>query len=364
MQSSGHSKLANLDVLRSIAAFNVVLFHYPQFFQISPGVQADDFQLQTMPLYALFPWGYQFGAWMVHFFWMLSGFIFYRIYADRRSVSARSFFAHRVARLYPLHIITLLVVAVLQWLSQWQLQRFLIVGNNDAWHFFLNLFMASSWGLEQGYSFNGPIWSVSVEVLVYALFFVFLKRVGVRLGSSLMGFVLLFVLLNFSGLHAQVLDCAALFATGGLVSEVDRQLRARFSGNFNTALAALACAAALLRIGSSSLPPSVLVHWLLYPSVMWLAAALDARGISSGRVGLALGSLTYGSYLIHVPVQIALVLVMDVCLHSRALAMSPYFFCFYFACVGALAALSSRYIEGPLQKICLRRLEITGPTPA
>ena len=35
--------------------------------------------------------------------------------------------------------------------------------------------MASEWGITQGESFDGPIWSVSVEVLVYLLFFLMLR---------------------------------------------------------------------------------------------------------------------------------------------------------------------------------------------
>jgi peptidoglycan/LPS O-acetylase OafA/YrhL len=42
---------------------------------------------------------------------------------------------------------------------------------NDAWHALLNVFLAPAWGLEQGWSFNGPAWSISVEVLLYAGFF-------------------------------------------------------------------------------------------------------------------------------------------------------------------------------------------------
>lgn len=48
---------------------------------------------------------------------------------------------------------------------------YFVYPNNDIKHFLLNLFFASSWSFESGHSFNGPIWSVSVEVLLHALFF-------------------------------------------------------------------------------------------------------------------------------------------------------------------------------------------------
>ena len=35
----------------------------------------------------------------------------------------------------------------------------------------------SSWGFENGHSFNAPIWSVSVEVAIYILFFFLLSLI-------------------------------------------------------------------------------------------------------------------------------------------------------------------------------------------
>ena len=36
----------------------------------------------------------------------------------------------------------------------------------------LNLFFASEWGQQYGYSFNAPVWSVSIEILLYVIFFI------------------------------------------------------------------------------------------------------------------------------------------------------------------------------------------------
>ena len=53
-----------------------------------------------------------------------------------------------------------------------------VYGNNDLPHFVLQLFLASDWAGRSDWSFNGPIWSISVEILVYALFYG-LCRLGV-----------------------------------------------------------------------------------------------------------------------------------------------------------------------------------------
>ncbi len=74
----------------------------------------------------------------------------------------------RFSRLYPLHLATLLLVALGQVLVSHFFGSWFIYGNNDITHFIGQLFFASAW-FEN--SFNGPTWSVSVEIFLYILFF-------------------------------------------------------------------------------------------------------------------------------------------------------------------------------------------------
>ena len=83
-----------------------------------------------------------------------------------RFKDSKKFFVNRFTRLYPLHFITLIIVAVLQFFSFKSLNQFMIFDYNDIYHFFLNIFFISSWGFEKGMSFNQPIWSVSYEIIV------------------------------------------------------------------------------------------------------------------------------------------------------------------------------------------------------
>lgn len=69
-----------------------------------------------------------------------------------------------------MHFLTLVIVAVLQAVSVARFGASQIYDNNNVYHFVLQLFFASEWGLQAGHSFNAPIWSVSVEILVYAGF--------------------------------------------------------------------------------------------------------------------------------------------------------------------------------------------------
>jgi peptidoglycan/LPS O-acetylase OafA/YrhL len=122
---------------------------------------------KLLPLYSAIKPVYTHGGLAVQMFWTISGFIFFYKYAQRihdRDVRWFQFFIFRFSRLYPLHFVTLLAVAGLQAAAYYAMHKeYFVTGNNDITHFILNLFMASNWFTGIGYSFNSPIWSVSVE---------------------------------------------------------------------------------------------------------------------------------------------------------------------------------------------------------
>jgi len=205
--------LCNIDLLRGIAALAILFWHYQHFYFPRAGVNGVADSRAEQPLFDEFAWLYLHGDWAVQFFWILSGFIFFHVYASRRDVGLWEYFSNRFSRLYPLHFITLFVVAWLQFLSWSWFGHFQIYQLNDVWHFILNLFMASHWGFQEGYSFNGPIWSISVEILVYAMFFCFIRAFEIRLVTSAL--FLVFSLILFSVSQGPISACAVFFAVGG-----------------------------------------------------------------------------------------------------------------------------------------------------
>ena len=92
------TRIPELDSLRGFAAIGVVLWHYSSHFN-------------ARPLDALFRPFYDAGFYLVDFFFVLSGFVLTRAYLneDRQYRCTRNIL-DRVARLYPLHILTLVVV--------------------------------------------------------------------------------------------------------------------------------------------------------------------------------------------------------------------------------------------------------------
>ncbi len=179
--SSGRSHSTNpvvpkhfysLDALRGIAALGVVVYHWNHFFYI--GTAKPSIDLTRLPFFRVLRLCYTQGWEAVDLFFCLSGFIFFWLYRhkiSKRETTTKEFFLLRFSRLYPLHFLTLIFVTVWQMFMLRRYGAFFVYGNNDLYHFVLQLFFASDWGFEKGLSYNGPIWSVSVEVLCYAAFF-------------------------------------------------------------------------------------------------------------------------------------------------------------------------------------------------
>ena len=158
---TGH--LYAVDLARGLAALAVLFWHYQHFYYPAAGIAVTP-DPRLLPLHDLFFPLYDQGFLAVNFFWLLSGFVFSMVYRPGEATT-RSFVVHRIARLYPLHLVTLLALVVLQTASLAATGHFQIYPANDLPHFAANLAFMSD-----GTSFNGPIWSVSVELVAYAAF--------------------------------------------------------------------------------------------------------------------------------------------------------------------------------------------------
>ena len=175
-QTAPANKLIALEALRFLSAFAILVFHYRHFFYVAS--EPVGLVQERLPLYGVLHVLYDSGRLGVWIFWCISGFIFFWKYRDAiagRTIGGWQFFVLRFSRLYPLHFVTLLVVALLQ-ATYFNLHGcFFAYQSNDVWHFLAQLFLASEWNGREDLSFNGPIWSISVEVLVYLWFFLMLR---------------------------------------------------------------------------------------------------------------------------------------------------------------------------------------------
>jgi peptidoglycan/LPS O-acetylase OafA/YrhL len=186
------------------------------------------------------------------------------------------------------------------------------------------------------------------------MFFAYLKSLGVNLFSS--AALLLCSLVFYNIAPNSIFQCIALFSLGGFVHQVGEFAWQRWGAAANVACAIGVTVAATTVLFYAPLSPVVGVPWMLFPALIWLAATLDGAGVSSGRVGLALGQLTYASYLIHVPIQIIVIMVLDGLVGSRSVINSTVFLFGFVATVLTLAWLTNRFIERPAQEFFRRHL--------
>jgi peptidoglycan/LPS O-acetylase OafA/YrhL len=302
----------------------------------------------------------------VQVFWCISGFIFFARYG--RSVSSgeespRRFAWARFSRLYPLHLLTLFAVAALQWVYVDRHGESFVYQNNDFAHFAAQLAMASSWQIPSGphtYSFNGPIWSVSLELIAYFAFFVVARRFGSSL-ATVISMLVAVVFVDKVGGHHPVFSCIVYFYLGALVfrsSEWVTGQRRRTA--IISALGAALSAAALIALNKTSVSVAMLV---IAPAALLVAALSCQRsGPLVGRTATVLGNTTYASYLLHFPLQLLCVLGMEALGVVRPLA-AGWFFITYMAVTFLLAAVCYEFFEWPAQQWLRMRFARRSPEP-
>lgn len=352
---SGEGAFYAIDILRGLAAMAILIFHYKNFF-----VSTNDIpfaRIYENPAAQILWAIHKYGANAVMLFWAISGFVFMHVYAGKKSISTKEFWINRVARLYPLHLATLLIIAGLQFVSLETLQTFQIYQVNDAKHFLLQIFFASQWGFEDGPSFNGPIWSVSIEILIYAVFCLYFKSLPINL-LSLAATIFIFVFLFFMT-DSMIALCGYYFFVGSAVYatwQVTTALPQKLM--FYCGLAATLSVIIVMFIISSvsfSVSLALQLSALFAATIFTIAAGESAFGNKTLKKFSVIGDITYSSYLLHSPIQIAFLIVVGNGLINGSIILNPYFYIGYLVFVCFMAWLTFKYFERPAQKLIRRK---------
>lgn len=357
----------SLDVLRGLAALAVVFWHWQHFFMSNSSFP---FDTQQQPFYTLFSLFYQRGAMAVDLFFCLSGFIFFWLYKsniENGRVGGRTFFLLRLSRLYPLHLLTLIVVAVGQYWTVQQWGRPFVYPSNDPTHFFLQLFFASAWGLEKGYSFNGPIWSVSVEFFLYALFFFLARRGGLGFRKTLV-FVLVGIAMR--GFNVHLARGIHSFFIGGLTYLTYHQIlinkEFRYKkwalGGFAllTSIWILLFSPVQIHFAGVGIIKNLFVIDFIFPLTILVLALIETRRGTVGKRLAFLGDISYSSYLWHFPLQLAFIHVTSAWHRGLEFYYSPLSLGLFFAVLLVVSHGSYRFYERPIQTFLRKRFELRG----
>ncbi len=344
-------RYSSIEILRFLTSVSVLLYHYRHFFSpyniFSKNVYENT--KKDLPFFDLIDWLYAYGFYGVHIFYTISGFVFAYVYLSYpKQTTFKEFSVNRVARLYPLHFATLLFVAFMQifYISNYGESQFGFI--NDFYHFVLQIFFISSWGFESSHSFNFPIWSVSIEMGIYVLFFILLKYL--QKYNLIFALILLTILTFIHKLeiyNSLFTECARLFFSGVVVFYLYQRFILRkyvliilglllflasFYGNFKTYIFC----------------PAILIIFLNFE--------ITIKKDSLKKIFNNLGNMTYSLYLLHVPTQLIITLVINNIFDSPEIFYNHFFFIFYFLLLFILASITFSLYEKPLNNYVRKTL--------
>lgn len=179
--------LSSLTALRGIAALLVAVFHFEMAVaRFVPAAQSMFFEKCYL---------------MVDLFFIMSGFIMLHVYNSQfkdkiQAKSLKNFLVARFARIYPLHLFSLLLLVVLvRWLTDWGNPPIILEQPTDI---LPNIFLLHSFGFTKIYNWNIPSWSISAEWAAYLLFPIIALCINKKKAISVIILILLIVIAYYS----------------------------------------------------------------------------------------------------------------------------------------------------------------------
>ena len=178
------------DLFRFLLAFSVVLFHYKHF-AIGQALQlpASDF---APPFQNNLQYFYSYGYHAVIVFFFLSGYVLTKQAESNRDTpfEARQFIRKRLARVYPAHLASLVIMCLFSLWVAVNHYSYFITYNDNLSSFLFSLFLLNGVGLVPDNSFNLPAWSLSVEMICYVSFAIICRTVNRQTPVFILGVLL------------------------------------------------------------------------------------------------------------------------------------------------------------------------------
>lgn len=252
----------------------------------------------------------------VDLFFVLSGFILSHVYLDGFGAGRftySSFITLRLARIYPLHVATLLFTLLLVGVATLKGMPLDPNAGNPA-ALPAHLLLLQAWGVAPTASFNHPSWSISAEWFAYLSFPAVAAAAWRLRGRPMLAVglaILLLVAMNliFAAVAGFPLT-QATFQWGALRivpafllgAALYLAYRAGAVDRPKVATAA-AMAASLILIAASSFSRADVVIVIACGLLVLAMAGLgrDGAGILSSRVLVYLGEISFATYMIYVP---------------------------------------------------------------
>lgn len=355
-KADGRVRLDTLTGLRWWAAFGVFVYHMMNFAPV-PGLAA------VAP----------YGNYGVAFFFVLSGFVL-TYSAHGHQTTVRNFYWRRFARIYPLHLVALLLaVPVFYTLGEvtaeeWWVKPF------SLGLLLLSVLLVQGWSRDPVVLFSGnpAAWTLTVEVFFYALHpwvNKFVSKVRAR-GAVVMACMTLAVCFLYwvlrilfpgnwlSGLPLPITRVAEFLLGMALAQMVIRRVKFSVSPNVGIlALAGYIVWQVLAKYFEWTDPVTSWARSLTEPIIITLCAFIilasatrDMRGgtyLNSHPTMVKLGAWSFAFYLVHATVMYVF---LDVFGHQPSSFTNLIWYIPVFAIAVTLAALLYKFVEHPVER--------------
>ncbi|WP_315833641.1 acyltransferase [Bradyrhizobium prioriisuperbiae] len=305
-----------LDSVRGLAASCVVVHH----FVISAAFVA------IFPNKAWIDVAFFHNAWLfVDLFFVLSGIVISLNYtrSDFGAFSFRDFVVRRLARIYPLHVVTLAAALMFRLLKLGVVAFGLLqvmpaeMQVNNVYSFFVNVFLLHALGFVDYLSWNAPSWSISAEFYTYLIFGVVLVfaqwrrnvRIVYVLSALLMlasALIMVFVMRRTSiDFHYAfgIVRCVFSFFLGVLTVRIVASLPEQVSPAIQTIVQFGSVAAAIVVMSLVAMMPQIsFVAPFIFAALLGSLMAFPNRvlpNILSIRPLVWLGKRSYSIYMVH-----------------------------------------------------------------
>lgn len=327
-----NKQLDALTGTRGFAAILVVIFHFA--LNVIPDGLLSDF--------------FANGNLAVSYFFTLSGFIMCYTYYSQR-VGYSSYMKKRIARIVPLYLFALLLTIAL--LSTYP--------DGFGKQLVLNTFLLQAYFPDYALTLNGPGWSLSVEMFFYLLFplFIIMYRYNEK-GFAV--FAILFYIISQalhlwliaiykpeygSGLHEFVFYHPVMHLSQFLIGMAGYYLFSHIQSihkYLSPVVLFLIIAACVLYLPLSKHNGLLAPLFVLFI----VGVATSRKSLLATRPLVYFGEISYGIYILQMPVFMALQKLNDTALHLSY----GYFLMLFFVALLLFSALCYRFVEKPLRR--------------
>ena len=309
-----------------------------------------------MPLNGLLPGLYTHGDRAVDLFFVLSGFVFYWLYSagiHSQRFRPRQFALLRVSRLFPLHILTFGLVVGLQALYIHGNHSFFVYPCQGLFLGIRNLLGISSWLPHARAVFDGPFWSVSIELLLYLLFFLLCRFVSPSWWAALL-MVILGMTLRHA--HPDLMRGMVGYFLGGLAYYAFGWIASRESAlSWLVGMGLLSLMGWVAMAILASVIKKELQTDLVFAASLIFLLLLERRFHSAFSRLSWMGDISYSIYLIHFPLQIAVVLGNQALGGKSGIFYQAWAFPLFLGILVPLGFLSYHLFELPAQRFLRSR---------